>query len=165
MIYLKKLSLNDGKDIYDMLQEITTNDNGFHNKVYGMTYEQFKEWLDHEYSVDNGNLEDWMVPQTSYWLYDNDKLIGYGRVRHSLNDNLAKTSGHIGYAIRQTERKKGYGTKILSLLLEECKKLNIKQVQIGANPKNIASNKIIVKNGGILFRSAENKNFYHVNLM
>ena len=109
--------------------------------------------------------QDWMVPQTSYWLYDDEKPIGYGRIRHCLNDNLAKTSGHIGYAIRQTERKKGYGTKILPLLLEECKKLNIKQVQIGANSKNIASNRIIVKNGGILFRSAENKNFYHVNLV
>ena len=164
MMYLKKLSLDDGKEIYDMLQEILANDNGFHNKVYGMTYEQFKKWLDHEYSVDNGNLEDWMVPQTSYWLYDNGKVIGYGRIRHYLNDNLAETSGHVGYAIRQTERNKGYGTKILSLLLEECKKLNIKKVQIGANANNIASNRIIVKNGGFLFRATGIKNFYRIEL-
>lgn len=164
MIYLKKLALNDGIEIYNMLQEIAANDNGFHNKVYGMTYEQFQKWLEREYSVDNGNLEDWMVPQTSYWLYDNDKPIGYGRVRHCLNDNLEKTSGHIGYAIRQTERKKGYGSKILPLLLEECKKLDIKKVQIGANADNIASNKLIVKNGGILFKSTEKKNFYHIVL-
>jgi len=164
MIYLKKLSLDDGAEIYRMLQEIAANDNGFHNTVYGMSYEEFRRWLEKEYSVDNGRLEDWMVPQTSYWLYDNEKPVGYGRLRHCLNENLSQTSGHIGYAIRQTERKKGYGTRILALLLEECRKLKIQQVQIGANSANIASNRIIVKNGGILFRSSENKNFYHVNL-
>ena len=57
-----------------------------------------------------------------------------------------------------------YGTKILSLLLEECKKLNIKKVQIGANANNIASNRIIVKNGGFLFRATGIKNFYRIEL-
>ena len=45
MIYLKKLSLTDGMEIYTMLQEIAADDNGFHNKVFGMTFEQFNEWL------------------------------------------------------------------------------------------------------------------------
>ena len=164
MIYLKKLSTDDGRDIYDMLQEIAANDNGFYNKVYGMSYEQFQEWLEREYAVDKGDLGYWMVPQTSYWLYDNEKPIGYGRMRHYLNDNLAKTSGHIGYAIRYTERGKGYGTKLLSLLLNECRMIRIKEVQIGANSDNIASNRIIVKNGGILFRASENKNYYRIEL-
>lgn len=164
MIYLKNLSMNDCTEIYDMLQEIASNDNGFHNKVYGMTYDQFRVWLKREYLVDNGDLENWMVPQTSYWLYDDEKPIGYGRIRHHLNDNLAKTSGHIGYAIRLSERRKGYGTQILSLLLDECKRLNIHKVQIGANSDNIASNRIIIKNSGVLFRTTENKNFYYIEL-
>lgn len=165
MTYLKKLSSADGIEIYNMLQEIASNDNGFHNKVYGMSYDQFKGWLEREYSVDNGNLENWMVPQSSYWLYDDEKPIGYGRIRHCLNDKLIETSGHIGYAIRGTEREKGYGIKILTLLLEECKKLNIKKVQIGANSDNIASNRIILKHGGVLIRSSNSKNFYHIDIV
>ena len=145
-----------------MLQEISFNDNGFHNKVCGMSYEQFREWIKREYLFDTGNLEDWMVPQTSYWLYDDDKVIGYGRIRHYLNDKLIETSGHIGYAIRSTERGKGYGDRILSLLLEECKKLNISRVQIGTNSDNVASNKIILKHSGVLIRSSNNKNFYYI---
>ena len=164
MIYLKPLSLSDDIEIYTMLQEIDANDNGFHNIVFGMSYDQFKEWLKREYAVDNGNLQDWMVPQTSYWLYDDNKPIGCGRLRHRLNDKLAESSGHIGYAIRVTERKKGYGTLLLSLLLEECKKLKINHIQIGANSNNIASNKIILKHGGILIRSSNNKNFYRIDL-
>ena len=164
MVYLKKLSLTDDIEIYDMLQEIASNDNGFHNKVCGMTYKFFKEWLVKEYSVDNGNLEDWMVPQTSYWLYDGEQPIGYGRIRHYLNDNLAETSGHIGYAIRRKERAKGYGNKLLSLLLEECKILGIGTVQIGANTNNIPSNKIILNHGGNLIRVSNDKNFYQIDI-
>ncbi len=164
MIFLKRLSLDDDIKIYEMLQEIDSNDNGFHNKVNGMTYEEFGEWLKKEYAVDNGELECWMVPQTSYWLYDDEKLVGYGRLRHCLNDNLAQTSGHIGYAIRKSERGKGYGNIILTLLLEECKKLNIEKVQIGANVSNTASNKIIINHNGSLIRCENNKNFYCICL-
>lgn len=164
MIFLKKLSLNDDEKIYDMLQEITCNDNGFHNKVNGMSYKEFRKWLKKEFAVDNGKLEKWMVPQSSYWLYDDDKPIGYGRIRHYLNENLEKTGGHIGYAIRSRERGKGYGNTILTLLLEECKTLNIETVQIGANVDNIPSNRIILNHNGVLFRCSDGKNFYHINL-
>ena len=164
MIFLKKLSLSDDEKIYDMLQEIACNDNGFHNKVNGMSYKEFKRWLKKEFAVDNGNLEKWMVPQTSYWLYDDVKPVGYGRIRHCLNENLSQTGGHIGYAIRSSERGKGYGNTILTLLLEECKNLNIKKVQIGANVDNLPSNKIILKHNGILFRCSDNKNFYSIDL-
>ena len=164
MIFLKKLSLNDDEKIYNMLQEIACNDNGFHNEVNGMTYKEFRKWLKKEYAVDNGKLEKWMVPQTSYWLYDGDKPVGYGRIRHYLNDNLEQTGGHIGYAICSTERGKGYGNTILTLLLEECKTLNIETVQIGANIDNTPSNKIILKHNGVLFRCSDGKNFYHIKL-
>ena len=165
MIYLKKLSLSDGAEIYNMLQEIGKNENGFHNKVCGVSYDEYENWLRREFAIDNGELEYWMVPQTSYWLYDNEKPIGYGRVRHYLNDALQKTSGHIGYAIRRSERGQGYGNLILSLLLDECKKLGIEDVQISANTDNIPSNRVIIKNGGRLIRTESNKNFYIVRLV
>lgn len=164
MLELKRLSLSDGENIYHMLQEIALNDNGFHNNVFGMDFMQYQEWLKNEFAIDNGKLADWMVPQTSYWLYDNDIPVGYGRVRHYLNDNLEKTGGHIGYAIAKSKRGKGYGNVILSLLKDECVKLGIVELQIGANTDNERSNKVIVKNGGVLFRQSNGKNFYHISL-
>ena len=164
MVYLKRLSLEDSCEIYKMLQEIAQNDNGFHNKARGMSLEQFEIWLEKELGYDNGILEDWMVPQSSYWLYDDKRPVGYGRVRHRLNDALRENSGHIGYAIRESERGKGYGNMLLSLLLKECIGLNIDTVQIGANTDNIASNKIILNNGGVLSRTTNGKNFYFINL-
>lgn len=164
MLYLKKLHSSDGKDIFFMLQEIAFNDNGFHNKVNGMRYDEFKIWLQNEYEVDNGKLEDWMVPQSTYWLFDDGTPVGYGRIRHYLNDSLAETSGHIGYAIAKSQRGKGYGNAILALLKDEAKKLGIAQLQIGAKSDNERSNKVIIANGGILFREKNGKNFYHINL-
>ena len=164
MLYLIPLSPTDGRDIYEMLQEIAPNDNGFHNRVCGMTYEQYRDWLENEYAVDHGRLEDWMVPQTSFWLYDDERPVGYGRLRHFLNDALREHSGHIGYAIRSSERRKGYGNAILTLLLKECQKLGMTEVQIGANADNIPSNRIIQRYGGILIRTGDNKNFYQIVL-
>lgn len=106
-----------------MLQEIALNDNGFHNNVNGMNYDEFKIWLLNEYEVDNGKLEDWMVPQLSHWLFDDATPVGYGRIRHYLNDALAETGGHIGYAIAKSQRGKGYGNAILALLKDESKNL------------------------------------------
>ncbi|WMJ23783.1 GNAT family N-acetyltransferase [Paludicola sp. MB14-C6] len=164
MVYLKKLSLGDGIAIYNMLQEIVADDNGFHNKVYGMTFDEFKIWIAKEYSYDNGNLESWMVPQSSYWMYDDDVPIGYGRIRHYLNNNLKETSGHIGYAIAVSKRGRGYGNSILALLKEECVKLELEVIQIGAKAENSLSNKVILKNGGVFLRESHGKNFYSVNL-
>lgn len=164
MVYLKNLSQTESQEIYQMLQEIALNDNGFHNKVYGMSLEQFDEWLAKECAMENGEIEDWMVPQTSYWMYDDEKTVGYGRFRHYLNESLRETGGHIGYAIRKTERGKGYGNQILGLLLEECRKQGLCEVQICANADNIPSNKVIQNNGGVLIRTDQNKNFYTVRL-
>lgn len=147
-----------------MLQEIQKNDNGFHNKACGMNFAEFQKWLTKEYAYDCGILEDWMVPQSSYWMIEDDTPIGYGRIRHYLNDNLLENSGHIGYAVRKSQRCKGFGGQLLALLLEECRHLGLSEVQIGANADNIPSNKIIQRSGGTLIRTSNGKNFYRIIL-
>ena len=39
---LKKLSADDGHDIYDMLQSMPKDENGLINKANGLSYEDFK---------------------------------------------------------------------------------------------------------------------------
>jgi len=60
------------------------------------------------------------------------------------------SGGHIGDGIRPSERGKGYGTKIVSLAIEECEKLGIKDILMCCDKNNIASARTIIKNGGIL---------------
>jgi predicted acetyltransferase len=98
-----------------------------------------------------------LVPASTFWFIDNNEFIGHTNIRHELNGYLEKTGGHIGYHIRPSQWKKGYGTKILELALNESIKLGLKEVLITANEVNIASWKIIEKNGGVLVNTIEVK--------
>ena len=45
MFELRKLSADDGTDIYEMLQRIPGEENGLMNKANGLTYDEYKKWL------------------------------------------------------------------------------------------------------------------------
>lgn len=92
------------------------------------------------------------VTYTTFWLLDdeNQAIVGNGRLRHYLVKHLENEGGHIGYVITPSHRKKGYGKLILDLLLDEARKINIKEILITCDKDNIGSKKIIEYNGGIL---------------
>lgn len=84
-----------------------------------------------------------------YWLVDDQKnyFIGEITIRHRLNDALTIRGGHIGYVIRWSEWGKGYGTYMLKLALEKAKKLGLERVLITCDENNIASARVMEKNG------------------
>jgi len=93
------------------------------------------------------------VPNTTYFLMrgGNDKILGRIDIRHRLNDHLRNNpGGHIGYAVAPSERRKGYGTQQLRLALEICKTMGLSPVLVTCLKENIASAKVIQKNGGVL---------------
>jgi predicted acetyltransferase len=90
------------------------------------------------------------VPASAFFLINDDgKIVGKSSLRHELNDFLRNIGGHIGYIIRQDERQNGYGTAILKLTLEKAKTLGLDRVLVTCDEYNIASAKIIEKNGGV----------------
>ena len=89
------------------------------------------------------------VAESIYWLVKDDNYIGRVSVRHMLNDYLWQVGGHIGYDIRPSERRKGYGKQILELALPKARDLGLKQILITCDNDNIASQKIIEANGGL----------------
>ncbi len=95
-------------------------------------------------------LKEGYVPHTIFWLVDNEKFIGWLDIRHRLTDHLREVGGHIGYAIRPSERGKGNGNKILELALPKAKELGIMSVLVTCKEDNVASAKVIEKNGGVL---------------
>lgn len=100
-----------------------------------------------------------LVPASLYFLVDKDnKIYGAIDLRHDLNEYLLKVGGHIGYGIRPSQRRKGYATKILSLGIEEAKKLNLKKVLVTCNKDNFGSAGAIKNNGGILENEFKEEN-------
>lgn len=94
------------------------------------------------------NIDVYQVPETIYWLVEGDEFVGRLELRHELNDHLMKVGGHIGYSIRPDRRKNGYGTTILRLGLEKACENGMERVLLTCDPDNVASRKIIEKNGG-----------------
>ena len=90
------------------------------------------------------------VPFSLHWLTDGDAFIGEASIRHQLNAHLLQEGGHIGYGIRPSRRRQGYGKRILALALAECRRLGIERVLVTCLDANIASAKIIEANGGRL---------------
>ncbi|MGE5224255.1 MAG: GNAT family N-acetyltransferase [Omnitrophica WOR_2 bacterium] len=99
------------------------------------------------------NLPRGWVPFTTFWLIKNGAtILGISDLRHRLNPSLEVVGGHIGYVIRPSQRRKGYGTLILARTLVKAKDLGLTRVLLTCDSDNTGSARIIEKNGGILTR-------------
>lgn len=162
---LRKLSVNDGIDVYDMLQEIPKDENGFLNGCNGRTYEEFKKWLVKSDNISKGiGLEEWMVPQDTYWLYIDEQPVGCGKLRHYLTESLMEEGGHGGYAIRPSYRGKGYGKLLLKLLIEIAVGKGIKRLLLTVQNHNTASIKVALANDGIVEKITESRHYIWIDL-
>ncbi len=97
------------------------------------------------------------VPAETYFLIreSDNKIVGMVNIRLALNSTLRASSGHIGYSIRPTERRKGYNKANLYLALEVCDNHNIEKVMLSCNKDNDGSRKTILALGGILEKEYE----------
>lgn len=95
-----------------------------------------------------------IVPQTDFWLVRRDPsgpmILGASSLRHALNESLRDIGGHIGYDVRPSERRKGYGTQLLAMTLPHARALGLTRVLLTCDSDNVASARIIEHNGGVL---------------
>ena len=92
------------------------------------------------------------VGEDCYWLVDEEKgrFLGEIKIRHRLNEVLLRRGGHVGYGVRFSEWNRGYGTMMLALALEKAKEMRLSPVLVTCNDDNLASAKVIEKNGFVL---------------
>ena len=161
MIYLKEIEQSDGQEVYEMFQEIPKAETGTENQVNGMTFQEIEEHKKRLIKNSKGlDLNKNDTQKINYILYEDKYPIGSIALRLKLNKYWREHSGHIGFSIRPRERGKGYGTKILGLVLDKAKTRGLKEVYLQCNNKNIFSQKVIEKNGGS--RIKEDGSIYYV---
>lgn len=97
------------------------------------------------------NLPENYVKGTYLWLVHNNEFVGESNIRHSLTNALLRFGGNIGYAIRYSQWNKGLGTILLAKTLVYAKEeIGLKRVLITCGDDNLASARVIEKNGGVL---------------
>ncbi len=112
-------------------------------------YHDFARYVE---SLDTREATERLVPDSTFFCLDTDRqrLVGAVNIRHWLNPALRATGGHIGDGIRPSERGKGYGTRMIALALDECRKMGLARVLMCCDETNLASARTIEKNGGVL---------------
>ncbi len=96
-------------------------------------FDRTQDWLDQVEALKRAETTPpELVPMTQYiYLRESDnKIVGVIQIRHYFNAFLEKYAGHIGYSVCPSERRKGYATQMLKLVLPECRKLGILHVLV-----------------------------------
>jgi predicted acetyltransferase len=92
------------------------------------------------------------LPGYHRWLWDGEFCGSIGlRWQRGTTDLPPYCLGHIGYAVVPWKQRRGYATRALRLLLPEARAEGLPFVEITTDLTNIASQRVIEANGGVLF--------------
>lgn len=105
-----------------------------------------------------------LVHADSYWVSQDQVVIGFLQLRHTLNDYLRDTGGHIGYSIRPGYRRLGHATRALGLALDRARLLEMERVLVTCDDDNVASTRTIESWDGVLEDVRDGKRRYWITL-
>ena len=165
MIYLKKANPADADKEWQFVRDMPEAENGLINNWHGISREGFTgKALPAMLAFAEGiGLPDGYVPETFFFLWEDDTIVGQFRIRHYLCESLRTGAGHIGYFIAKPFRGKGYGTEGLRLTLEEARAIvPEKEIYLRVNRDNPASLHVMLKNGGRIVAEDETHFFVRI---
>jgi predicted acetyltransferase len=89
------------------------------------------------------------LPQIRLWLWDGS-FCGTISLRWQKGTDALPPHvlGHIGYAVVPWKRGNGYASEALRVMLDRARGVGLGRVEITTDPDNLASRRVIEKNGG-----------------
>ena len=162
---LRKINMKDAYAQWQYTTNLPADENGLTNPYNGVTYDEYLNnvlpiMISYEKPV---NMPEWFVPETYYYLWDNDNLVGEFRIRHYLTDALKEGAGHIGYSIKKELRGNGYGTEGLKMTIEIAKTIVPEdEIYMRVYKDNIASQTVMTKNGAYVAGEDEEHYFLRI---
>ena len=112
-------------------------------------FARYVEWLLAQAREDTPRPRGY-VPATTLWWVQDDDYLGRIAVRHRLTPWLLEEGGHIGYDVRPSARRRGHATAMLRAALPVARGIGIASALVTCDVDNVASRKVIERNGGVL---------------
>lgn len=168
MLYLKSLNAADARKEYDFFQQMP-NENGFINSYEQASFAEFcTESIPQRLASSRGEcLQPGHVPDTYYFLWDDDTIVGLFKVRPMLNEVLRSGAGHVGYGILPAYRRRGYAARGLALviqLLKELPEFTDDEIYLSCNLDNAGSLRTMLKNGGYIHHADAEEYYVRIKL-
>ena len=164
-VELRKINEQDAAAQWEYTAALPADENGLTNPYCGVSFDEYltnvlPTLMSYEHPV---NMPDWFVPETYYYLWVGELLVGEFRIRHYLTEALRNGAGHIGYSIRKDARGKGYGTAGLRLAIEIARQIIPEdEIYLRVLKDNIASQKVMLNNGAYAVGEDDRHFFFRI---
>ncbi|PKE31394.1 GNAT family N-acetyltransferase [Macrococcoides caseolyticum] len=146
MIEFRKLTIKDKIAFEEYMREWNNPEEIVPTATNYSRYSSFEDMIEKLDMRESG--QDW-VNNTTFFYFIDGVIIGAANIRHKLTKDLLNTGGHIGYGLARSYRGQGYATKILQESLVFARSIGIEKALITCDEDNIASSRVIIKNGGL----------------
>lgn len=92
------------------------------------------------------------IPGITRWIFADEGFAGTIGLRWQRGTEALPPHvlGHIGYSVVPWQRRRGVATHAVALMLAEAAAQNLRFIEISTDPDNLASQRVILNNGGVL---------------
>lgn len=155
MIKLIRPTLDNADDIMAYRREFLEYTDHIDGGSSLEDFDNAADWIAHvdEFSRAETCPEGIVHADTLLAVNEDNRVVGVIDCRHHINHpRLSEFSGHIGYSVRPSERRKGYAKEMLRQALEIYCAMGVDRVLITCEQSNIGSERTILANGGVFER-------------